>query len=55
MSPQMFNVHNLFYPIYFLKNLEYVSPYLSSNVEPNVETIALQNLTNDFSLQKIEY
>jgi hypothetical protein len=41
--------------IYFLKNLEYVSPYLSSNVEPNVEMIALQNLTNDSSLQKNEY
>ncbi len=35
----------------YLKNLEYVSPYLLSNVEPNVEMIALQNLTNDSSLQ----
>jgi hypothetical protein len=36
----------------YIKNLEYVSPYLSSNVEPNVEMMALQNLTNDSSLPK---
>lgn len=50
--PQFPNDETIIGNLFFIKNLEYVSPYLSSNVEPNAEMIALQNLTNDSSLQK---